>query len=92
VLDQNTDMTLTNLGEVVAFLGKMTDVNPQGFLLLLLATLQILGIFGPHICALEVASKDLLEILPPINQVSGQVIEPSLRCVGQVDGEEMDDE
>jgi hypothetical protein len=30
-------------------------------------TLQIPGVFRPHICALEIAGKDLLEILPTID-------------------------
>jgi hypothetical protein len=58
----------------------------------MLATLQIPGVVEPHICAMKVASEDLLEILPTIDRVSGQVIEPSSGHVGQVDGEELDDE
>jgi hypothetical protein len=56
------------------------------------ATLQISGIVGPHICALKVTGEDLLEILPTIDLVSGQLIEPNSKRVGQVDGEELDDE
>jgi hypothetical protein len=41
---------------------------------------------------MKVADEDLLEILPTTDRVSGQVIEPSSGCVGQVDGEELDDE
>jgi hypothetical protein len=46
----------------------------------------------PHVCALKVPGEDLLEILPIINRVSRQVIEPSLGRVGKVHGEELDDE
>jgi hypothetical protein len=76
----------------MAFLGETLDVIQQGFALLLSSTHQIPGISGSHVCALEVAGKDLPEILPAINQVSGQVIEPSSIYVSQVDGEELDNE
>jgi hypothetical protein len=56
------------------------------------ATLQIRGIAGSHVCALKVAGKDLLEILATIDRVFGQVIEPSSGRIGQVNGEELDDE
>jgi hypothetical protein len=46
----------------------------------------------PHVCALNVAGEDLLEIFPTIDRVSGQVNEPSSGCVGKVNGEELDDE
>jgi hypothetical protein len=70
----------------------MLDVIPRGPNQLLLIDLQILGVAGPHICTLEIAGKDLLEILLAIDRVFGQVIEPSSRRVGQVDREELNDE
>jgi hypothetical protein len=76
----------------MTLLGEVPDVNPQGSSLLLPATLQIPGIVGPHVCALKFVGEDLLEILPIIDRVSGQVTEPSSRRVVQVDGEELDDE
>jgi hypothetical protein len=69
-----------------------TRCNSTGILLLLPTTLQIPGIVGPHIYALKATSQGLLEILPIIDLVSGQVIEPSFGRVSQVDGEELDDE
>jgi hypothetical protein len=68
------------------------DVIPQGFPLLLAATLQIPRIARPHICFWNVAGEDLLEILTTINRVSGQAIKPSFGRVGQVDAKELDDE
>jgi hypothetical protein len=44
-------------------LGETPDVILQGFALLLLTTLQIPKVARPYICALKVASEDLLEIL-----------------------------
>jgi hypothetical protein len=58
----------------------------------MLIALYMPRVAGPHICALEIAGQDLLEILPVIDRVSGQVIEPGSGRVGQVDGEELNDE
>jgi hypothetical protein len=66
----------------MAFLGATPDVIPQGLPLLLPRALQILGIARPHIRAIEVANEHHFGILPAIDRVSGQVIEPSSGCVG----------
>jgi hypothetical protein len=71
------DVGIADLGEFMTLSGVMLVVYPQGFPLLLPATLQVPGIAEPHVCALEVAGKDLLKVLPTINWVSGQVIDPS---------------
>jgi hypothetical protein len=75
-LEYRDDVGVTNLGELMALLGGTPDVIPQGFTLLLPATLQIPRVAGPHVGALEVSGEDLLKILPAIDRVSGQVIEP----------------
>jgi hypothetical protein len=49
------------------FVGEMPDVIPQGLPLFLLTALRIPRVVGPHVCALEMAGKDLLEILPAID-------------------------
>jgi hypothetical protein len=86
------DIDVTYLGEFVTLLRETLDVIMHGFPLLLPATLQISGIARPHVCALKVAGEDLLEILPKIDRVSGQVIKPSFGHVAQVNGEELNDE
>jgi hypothetical protein len=68
--EHRDDVGITDFGELVTFLGETPDVVPQGFTLLLLATLQIPGVTRPHVRAIIVASEYLLEILPTINQVS----------------------
>jgi hypothetical protein len=60
----------------MALLGEPSNVILKGFALLLPATLQIQGVARPHVRALKVIGEDLLEILPAINRVSGQVVEP----------------
>jgi hypothetical protein len=68
------------------------DVILEGFTWFMPATLQILGVVRPHVCALEVTGEDLLEILPTINCISRQVVQPGPSHVGQVNEEELDDE
>jgi hypothetical protein len=75
--EHQEDVDITDPGELMALLGEAPDVIPQGFALLLSATVQIPRIVGPHVRALEVSSEDLLEILSSINRASRQVIEPS---------------
>jgi uncharacterized protein (DUF3820 family) len=90
--ERRDDIGVTDLGEFMTLLRETLDITPQGFPLLLPATLQILEIVRLHICALKVAGEELLKIFPTINRVSRQVIEPSSRCVNQVNGAELDDE
>jgi hypothetical protein len=52
------------------------DVILKVFARLLSATLQAPGVARSHIHALEVAGEDLLEILPTIDHVSRQVVQP----------------
>jgi hypothetical protein len=66
----------------MALLGDSVDVIPEGFTWFMPATLQILGVVGPHVCALEVTGEDLLEILPAINCVSLQVVQSGPSHVG----------
>jgi hypothetical protein len=54
---------VAELGVFITLLGETPDVILQGFPLLLPTTLQMPGIAGPHVRALEVADKDLLELL-----------------------------
>jgi hypothetical protein len=65
----------------MALLGESPDVILEGLTWLLPATLQTPVVARPHICVLEVASEDLLEIFPTIDCVSEQVVKP---CPGGV--------
>jgi hypothetical protein len=66
----------------VAFLGEPPNVIPKGLTLLLLATLQILGVAQPYVSALEVAGEDLIEIFLAIDHVTRQVVKPGPSHVG----------
>jgi hypothetical protein len=58
------------LGSSWHFWGEASNVISEGLAQLLLATLQVLGVAGLHIRALEVAGEDLLEVIPVIDHVS----------------------
>jgi hypothetical protein len=90
--ERRDDVGIADLGEFMALSRETPDVVPLGFPFLLLATLQIPGITRPHVCALEVSGKDLLEILTAIDQVPGQVFKPGFGHVVLVNGEELDGE
>jgi hypothetical protein len=90
-LEHRNDVGIVDLWEFMTLLGETPDVVPLGFNLLPLATLQIPRILGPHVCALKVAGKDILEIFPTIDRVSKQVIELGFGHVIQVNGEELND-
>jgi hypothetical protein len=53
----------------MALLGELPDVIPEEFVRLLPATLQVPRVAGSHIRALEVAGKNLLEVLPTIDHI-----------------------
>jgi hypothetical protein len=61
------DVGIAELGELMAYFGAPLNVIPEGLALLLLATLQILGVARLHACDLKVAGEDFFEILPAIN-------------------------
>jgi hypothetical protein len=75
--EHRDDVGVTDPVELMALSGETLDVIPHGFALHMLAALQIPRVARAHVGALEVFGEDLLEILPTINQVSRQVIEPS---------------
>jgi hypothetical protein len=50
--------------------GEAMIVESKRHACLLLTTLLVLGVSGPHLCALEIAIEGLLHVLPAINHVS----------------------
>jgi hypothetical protein len=43
-----------------------------------------------HVCALEVVGEDLLEVIPSIDDVSWQMIQPDPSRISYIDWEELD--
>jgi hypothetical protein len=78
--------------ELITLPREASIVISKGFTRLLPIALQDTGVVGPHIRALKVVGEDLTEILPPINHVSRQVVQPSPGRVHYVNGEELDGE
>jgi hypothetical protein len=78
VPDQNAEITLASaiLGSLWHFLRETPDVVLGGFIELLPAALQVLGVAVPYIRALEVAGEDHLEILLAVVDVAWQMIQP----------------
>jgi hypothetical protein len=64
------DVGVTDLRELMALPREAPNVFPRGFVWLLLATLHVPGVAGSHVCALELAHKDVLEILLIVDLVS----------------------
>jgi hypothetical protein len=85
------NISIAYLWEFVAFLEETFDVILQGLPLFLQIALQIPGVAEPYVRALEIVGKDLPQILPAIERVFGQVIEPSSGHVSQVDGKELNE-
>jgi hypothetical protein len=86
------DVSVADFGELMALVGKLQNVISQGLALLLSATLQIPGVARPYIRDLKVTGQSLPKILPAINRVPGQVVEPGPGRVNQVDRVKLDDE
>jgi hypothetical protein len=61
---------------------EVQNVFPEGFIRLLLPILQVSGVVGSHIRALEVAREDFFEILPTTDHVSWEVVQSALPRVG----------
>jgi hypothetical protein len=59
---------LATLG-CLALPGEAPNVISEVFTQIFLTTLQVLWVAMPHIRALEVASEDLLKILPAVNDI-----------------------
>jgi hypothetical protein len=70
----------------------MLVVILEGLAQLLPVVLQVPRVARTHVHTLEVAAEDLSEILPAIDSVSWQMIHPGPGGIGQLDGEELDDE
>jgi hypothetical protein len=92
ILECRDDVGVGHNRKLVALLLETLDVISEGFTRILPTFLQIPGVAWMHVCALKVASEELLEILPAIDDVSWQMIQPGLGGISQVDQEELDDE
>jgi hypothetical protein len=65
----------------MTLLGESPNVILEGFACLLPVALQVLGVVRTHIHAMEIPCEDLLKVLPTIDCVSQQVVQPGPSCV-----------
>ena len=85
------DLDVGDAGELGALLGEAPHVVPQGLAGFLLTPLEILGVSGAHIGALETVHEDLDQVGPVVDLIHGQVLEPRSSGIGKVKREDMDD-
>jgi len=78
------DLGVGNTGELGALLGEASYVVAQGFVGPLLAPSEIPGVPRAHVSAFEVAHEDLDQVVPFVDLVRGEVLEPCLRRVCEV--------
>jgi hypothetical protein len=75
--DEHSDhVRIRDIGELIALLGKATDVLTQSLSSFLLAGFEILGISRVHIRALKAPYEDVLEVYPQVDAVCGEMLEP----------------
>ena len=81
-----------DIREGVATLGKPTDVILQGFAGLLLAALEVPGVFRADVRPLEISNEDPLEVSPGADTVMWKEFEPCPNMLPHIDGEVLNDE
>jgi hypothetical protein len=77
------DVGVGDIGEFGALLGKSMDVLMQSLILLLLTTLEVLGILGAHVYALEIPPKYSNLVFPVIDLGRWEVLKPCSSGVRQ---------
>jgi hypothetical protein len=92
VPEGQNDIGVYHTWECVALLGEMSNVVPKGLTLLLPAAPEVPRVAEAHIGALEVAGKDLPQVIPMVYGVSQEMVQPGFGGFYQIDWEELDDE
>jgi len=78
------DLNVGDTGELGALLGEASYVVTQGLVGPLLAHSEIPGVPRAHVSTLEVAHEDLDQVIPIVDLVRGEVLEPCPRGVCEV--------
>ena len=73
-------------------LGEASDEVSERLIQPLAITLEVLGVPGAHVCALEIPDEDLYQVAPVVDLQGREVFEPGSRRVQQEQGEVADDE
>ena len=83
---------VTDAGQLGALLGEELDEVSERLVRLLVTTLEVLGVLGAHVCALEIPDEDLYQVAPVVELQGSEVFEPGSCRVLQEQGEVADDE
>src|SRR6187455_1348704 len=86
------DIRVGDVGQLGALLRESPDVVPERLSRLLPAASKVPGVPGAHVCALEIASEGLDQVVPVGNLPRRQVLQPGASSVGEEQGEVADDE
>jgi hypothetical protein len=86
------DIRVGDVGQLSALLRKPSDVLSQGFPWLLAAASEILRVPRAHVCALEVSSESLDQVVPVGDLRRRQMLQPGSGGVGEEQGEVANDE
>jgi len=75
--EKNLDnFRVTDAGQLGALLGESPDEVSERLVRLLETTLEVPGVLGAHICALEIPDKDLYQVAPVVDLQGREVFEP----------------
>ena len=71
------DIDAGDVGELIALLGEMLDVLPEGLARPLPAVVEVPRVLGPSVRTLEVADEDITEIALVVDVAGLELLEPS---------------
>ena len=69
------------MGQLGALLGEASDEVSERLVRLLATTLEVPGVPGAHVCALEITDEDLYQVTLVVDLQGREVLEPGSRRV-----------
>ena len=73
------DFRVADAGQLGALLGEASDEVSERLVQLLATTLEVLGVLGAHVCALEIPDEDLYQVAPVVDLQGREVFESGSR-------------
>ena len=70
---------VADAGQLGALLGEASDEVSERLIWLLATTLEVPGVPGAHVCALEIPDEDLYQVAPVVDLQGREVFEPGSR-------------
>ena len=68
---------VADAGQLGTLLGDASDEVSERLVRLLATTLEVLGVSGAHVCALEIPDEDLYQVMLVVDLHGREVFEPS---------------